>query len=256
MFLLETLHESTALNVDMRVTRPPPTTPEENLIHGALASWAKEFSKEYSPFVDLFFGLTHWRTTCQDCGTVSNRWESFNSLKGVVPRGGLGEPSSAEPPTLLQMIQGELQPEIVDGYQCDTCKDKRTQARRVATLWRLPQTLCTVLKRFTPDGRKIHTRMAPLPGGSAPVLDFAPLFSAESPERKGITTYELRAIVDHHGVANGGHYTAQCRHLTKDIWYLYDDEGLQEMPNGPIYGESTYILFWERTAAPAMAREA
>lgn len=253
MFLLETLHEATALNVEMRITRPPPTTPEEHLIHGALTSWSKEFSKEYSPFVDLFYGLNHWRTTCQGCGNVSHRWESFNSLKGVVPPRGMGD--TGEPPTLLSMLEGEMEPETVDGYHCDKCP-QRTTARRVSRLWRLPQNLVIVLKRFTPDGRKIHTRMAPLDGGRHPILNLHSHFSLESPERKGVTTYELRGIVDHHGIANGGHYTAQACHPSTQAWHLYDDESIHDLPNGPMTGESTYVLFWTRTSTPAVAPEA
>lgn len=240
LFLLESLHEATATDVEMRILRAPPTTPEEKLIQGALESWSREFSKEYSPFVDLFYGLGHWRTTCQRCKTVTHRWESFNSLKVSMPAGGLGQ----TPPTIQELLENEQAAETIQEYQCDTCA-ARTEVSRTFQIWRLPQTVVLVLKRFTPDGRKIHTRVAALEGGR---LDFAPFFSAESPEREGGgTVYTLRSIVDHHGSLGGGHYTAQARHRGDDKWYLYDDEMIHEMKErGPIYGDSTYILFLER----------
>lgn len=244
LFVLETIHEAMAQDVEMRILRPPPQTPQDHLVHGALQSWQREFSKEYSPFVDLFFGLTHWRTTCQACGNVSHRWESFNSLKGVVPKGGLG----AEPTSLFSMLEAEMAPEIVQGYQCDGCRAK-TAAERKVRLWRLPQTLVIVLKRFTADGRKIHTRMSDIPADG--VLDFTPLFSQDSPEREGVLRYSIRAIVDHHGGANGGHYTAQCKGLADGTWLIYDDEGVSDLPGGknvPFVGDSTYMLFLERAA--------
>jgi ubiquitin C-terminal hydrolase len=250
LFLLESLHESTAQDVEMRIVRPPPQTAQEHLIHGALTAWQREFSKEYSPFVDLFYGLLHYKTTCKTCGNLSHRWESFNSLKGSVPPGGL----TAEQPTLAQMLAKESEPESIEGYHCDKCPE-RTVAERICKIWRLPQTLIFVLKRFTPDGRKIHTRMAPLADG---VADFTPFFSEESPERAGVLTYSLRAIVDHHGGANGGHYTAQAR-LEDGRWNLYDDEGVMEMPPGraPHFGDSTYMLFLERgVVPPTVAAEA
>jgi ubiquitin carboxyl-terminal hydrolase 20/33 len=77
-------------------------------------------------------------------------------------------------------------------------------------------------------------------------FDFAPYFSNESPEKIGQTDYELKGIVDHHGGAGGGHYTAQCRHLASGAWMLYDDEGVQKM-GAPIFGDSTYMLFFERS---------
>jgi ubiquitin C-terminal hydrolase len=245
LFLLESIHEATAQEVDMRIVRPPPVTPQDHLVHGALAAWQREFSKEYSPFVDLFFGLVHWQTVCQACGNVSHRWESFNSLKIPVPAGGLGQ----DPPTLESMLQEEMAPETIEGYQCDKCP-QRTEAKRFMRVWRLPQTLILVIKRFTPDGRKIHTRIAPLvPSEGSPrlAIAFTPYFSQDSPERNGATHYTLRGIVDHHGSSRGGHYTAQCRHAQADIWHMYDDEGVGEITSGqPHFGDSTYMLFFER----------
>lgn len=249
LFILETVHTATSQDVEMRILRPPPQTPRDHLVHGALQSWQREFSKEYSPFVDLFFGLLHWKTTCQACANVSHRWESFNSLKGVVPKGGLG----AEQATLFSMLEAEMAPEMIEGYQCDGCNAKTTAERKVR-IWRLPQNLVIVLKRFTPDGRKIHTRVASIPESH---VDFTPLFSEDSPEREGVLRYSLRAIVDHHGSANGGHYTAQCRReertgtsaSQKKPWILYDDEGVQQDYNGPIFGDSTYMLFFERAGS-------
>lgn len=248
LFLLDTIHEATAQEVDMRILRAAPSTSEEHLVHGALQSWQREFSKAYSPFVDLFFGLIHWRTICGGCQNASHRWESFNCLKGVVPKGGL----ATEAPTLESMIEADMEPETVEGYQCDKC-GQRTEAKRVARLWRLPQLTVVVLKRFTPDGRKIHTRMAPL---TAESIDFSPLFSSSSPERNGVLSYSLRAIVDHHGGANGGHYTAQCKDVGSGKWFLYDDEGVAELSTNssadgriagpPHFGDSTYMLFFER----------
>lgn len=243
LFLLETIHEATSQEVDMRIVRPPPSTPQEHLVHGALAAWQREFSKEYSPFVDLFFGLVHWQTCCQACANVSHRWESFNSLKVSIPPGGLG----VNPPTLHELIQEELAAETIEGYQCDKCP-QRTEAKRFMRIWRLPQVLVIVMKRFTPDGRKIHTRLAPLADGCQ--LDCRPYFSSASPEAAGVLSYTLQGIVDHHGSAGGGHYTAQVRHSDSGAWYLYDDEGVMEVDGGdgqPIFGDSTYMLVFGRT---------
>jgi ubiquitin C-terminal hydrolase len=240
LFLLETVNEALATEVEMRILRSNPSTPEERLIQGALESWQREFSKEYSPIVDMFYGLGHWRTTCEKCSNVSHRWESFNSLKVSVPPGGF----TAEPKSILELLEAEKRPETIEEYQCDTCAAKTT-AHRSYSVWRLPQTVVLVLKRFTPQGLKIHTPVAPLKHAK---IDFASYFSKESPEREGITTYNLRSIIDHHGSSAGGHYTAQAKHRDDEKFYLYDDEGVQEMPGGkgPIYGDSTYMLFLER----------
>jgi ubiquitin carboxyl-terminal hydrolase 2/21 len=241
-FILETIHEATAQEVEMQILKPPPSTEEEKLVHGALTAWQREFSREYSPFIDLFYGLYHWRTVCQTCMNCSHRWESFNSLKISVP--GVNETGGVAP-RLQDLLLSDMTEEVVEGYHCEVCPE-RTTAKRSMRIWRLPQTIVLVLKRFNATGSKIHTRVT---GGEE--IDFATAFSENSPEKAGVTRYNLRGVVDHHGSSFGGHYTAQCKSHVDGIWYFYDDEGVGEMA-APFFGESTYVLVLERgEAAPA-----
>jgi ubiquitin C-terminal hydrolase len=57
----------------------------------------------------------------------------------------------------------------------------------------------------------------------------------------------LRGIVDHHGSSRGGHYTAQVKDPISDNWLLYDDESVFPLAK-PNFGESNYILFYERAS--------
>jgi len=230
LFLLDVLHESLAQEVDMNILRKPTSEKEKRTIQ-ALEVWKREFSPTYSPLVDLFYGLMHVRVQCQTCSNTTHRWETFTTLKAAVPQ------AASEPPTLQSMITEELKPEMIDGYDCEKCAAKTT-AKKSLSLWRMPQVMVVVLKRFSPNGRKIHTRIAPVG-----ITDFTSYFSDESPEQA--KEYALRGVVDHHGGAGGGHYTAQCKHLATDAWILYDDEGVRQMP-APAFGESTYMLFFER----------
>ena len=235
MFMLECLHESTAMEVEMEIMKSQPTNDTEKRVIQALECWKKEFSKEYSPLVDLFHGLMHVRTTCSSCKATTHRWESFNTLKAVVPT------NTDTEVDILSMLKKDMMGEDIEGYSCDTCSPIRTTAHRCSFIWRLPQTLILCLKRFTYDGRKIHTKI------TAPsLLDTVSLFSGESPEKGGRTEYSLRSIVDHHGGAGGGHYTAQCKDKIDGTWYLYDDEMARPM-TGPHIGETTYVLFYERS---------
>lgn len=238
MLMLETLHESTSMEVEMQIMKSPPTNEKEKRVILALESWKNEFTKQYSPFVDIFHGLLHVEIECQTCKHISHRWETFNTLKGVVPERDIS--NDMNPPDILSTLQNELAGEDIEGYHCDSCKPTHTIAHRRAAIWRLPQTLIICLKRFTYDGKKKHTKVT-----ASLDLDVKSLFSEESPEKNAITNYSLRAIVDHHGGAGGGHYTAQCRDKISEKWYIYDDETPIETP-APRFGESTYILFYER----------
>jgi ubiquitin C-terminal hydrolase len=238
--MLETLHESVSIEVDMQIMKSAPRTNTEKRVVEALEVWKKEFSKQYSPLVDLLYGLLHMRTRCLNCNNVSHRWETFNTLKAAVPM--RSSENDENPVDLLAMLKEELKGEDIEGYSCDTCAPVRTTAHRDTAIWRLPQTLIVCLKRFTFDGRKIHTRV------KVPTIEpfeTRPLFSEESPEKDAITEYSLRSIIDHHGGSENGHYTAQCKDKITNTWYMYDDETPTQIAS-PIVGESTYLMFYER----------
>lgn len=249
LFMLDSLHESMTQEVNMKILRPPPTTDEERHCIEALETWKREFSKKYSPLVDLFYGLQHVVVRCKACGHRSHRWEVFSTLKAQVPTK-MGD----KPPTLEEMLAAEAEPERIEGYACDKCAPTRTDAEKTVRLWRLPLYVVVVLKRFTFDGRKIHTPCAPV----GDTISFAPYFSSESPEARRQTSYTLHSIVDHHGGTQGGHYTAQCIHPATGSWFFYDDESVANgLPGSsgtmPFFGSSTYMLFFTRSSAAAEA---
>jgi ubiquitin C-terminal hydrolase len=235
-FLIETIHKSTIQDVDMRITYESATSPKDVLIQSALTEWKKYFANEYSPLVHLFYGLFHYKTTCQGCNNVSHRWEPFNSLKIPVKAG--------ETVDLIQALRDDLlHEEIVEEYQCDSCGPPRKQAKRTVSIWKLPPALILCAKRFDNQSKKISVPAAPV---SLQPIDFTPFFSEESPERDGAVHYTLRGIVDHHGSGlQGGHYTAQCRHVDTGQWFMYDDEHVHSVEK-PMFGASTYMLFLER----------
>jgi len=235
LFLFEAIHEATSQKVDMRILRPPPTNKEEELVHGALKTWQDTFTKEYSPFVHMFHGMFHQKTECQACKNVSHRWEPFNILKIPVP-----EEKSFN---MLESLRNDLlKQEDIEEYVCEKCGPPRRPAKKSVSIWRLPLVLVLSLKRFNNNGQKIRTDVEALPQTA---IDFSPYFSVESPERTGETRYTVRGVVDHHGTASFGHYTAQCRHTGNDKWHLFDDESVREIAT-PSFGESTYMVFLEK----------
>jgi ubiquitin C-terminal hydrolase len=236
-FLIESIHKSMIQDVDMRITYEPASAPKDVLIQSALTEWKKHFADEYSPLVHLFYGLLHYKTVCQGCKNISHRWEPFNSLKVPIHReGGTVD--------LLESLRKDLlQEEVIEEYECEKCGPPRKQAKRSVSIWKLPLALILCAKRFDNQSKKISTAAEPVP---LTPIDFTPLFSEESPERQGMVHYTLRGIVDHHGSGlQGGHYTAQCRHVQNDRWFIYDDEHVTPVEK-PLFGSTTYMLFLER----------
>lgn len=247
-FFLDQLHEGMAEEVSIEITRPPVVSAKDKAIQSALETWKNHFGKSYSPLTEMIYGLIRVSLTCTKCNNTHDNWETFNCLKLSIPQRSFFDISGALP-TIETMLKEEFHEETIEGYACDHCKPERTTVKRTTSIWRLPRMLCLVLKRFTPDGRKIHTRIQ---FNNQEAMNFGSFFSPDSPEPSKNIYYDLFATVDHHGVAGGGHYTAQAKSPLTDAWSLFDDELAQPIPQ-PVFGESTYILILKPSskASPA-----
>jgi ubiquitin carboxyl-terminal hydrolase 8 len=245
-FLLDQIHEGMAEEVNIEITRPPPTTPKDRAIQHALEAWKANFGKSYSPLTEMIYGLMRVSYTCQKCQTCTDKWETFNCFKLPIPA---TYDISGGKPSIDSMMIDELKEERIEGYACDKCSPERTTVIRKCSIWRLPRMLCLSLKRFGYDGRKIHT---PIQFQADTPISFSQYFSIDSPEPSRNISYECFATVDHHGVAGGGHYTAQAKSPLTEKWHLFDDESAHSISE-PQIGESTYILFLKPStkAAPA-----
>jgi ubiquitin carboxyl-terminal hydrolase 8 len=245
-FLLDQLHEGMAEEVNIEITRPAPQTPKDKAIQGALEAWKRIFGKSYSPLTEMIYGLMRVSLTCTQCGTCTDNWETFNCLKLPIPK---TVDLSGSTPTIESMLTDELKEEHIEGYACEKCSPNRPTVIRKCSIWRLPRMLCLSVKRFTPDGRKIHTSLRFDP---KTVLNFKDHFTPDSPEPSQTIQYECFATVDHHGVAGGGHYTAQGKSPLNEAWHLFDDETAHSIAE-PQFGESTYILFFKPSSKAAEA---
>jgi len=233
MFILDSLHESLSKRVVMNITKCSLLTDRQKSHQKSLEVWKSSFEKQYSPFVDLFFGLFHIQIICSNCNNISHNFETFNTIKGVLPEGNTS-------PTLVECLEAELNDETISDYECEKCKPERTVAVRRTRVWKLPKNLIIVLKRFTYDGRKIHTPIQSISN----TVELDSLYSTLSPNKKD-STFNLNSIVDHHGSATGGHYTAQSLHRSEHKWFVYDDQNVFSTSE-PRAGESTYIIFLEK----------
>jgi len=142
------------------------------------------------------------------------------------------------PQTLKEMLKADWKEEEIEGYHCDKCP-ARTVAKRKMAIWRLPRCLIVVQKRFLPDGRKITTQWK----HEEEPLCLGEFFSEASPEKSKKFEYGLQSLVDHHGSARGGHYTAQGLSPLDGKWYIYDDETTHHTEK-PIMSPSTYVMIY------------
>ena len=245
-FLLDQLHEGMAEEVNIEITRPPPVTPTDKAIYSALEVWKRNFGKNYSPLTEMIYGLMRISLSCTQCGNCIDNWETFNCLKLPIPT---TIDISGAVPTIESMLAEEFQEERIDGYACEKCSPDRPTVIRKCSIWRLPRMLSLSIKRFSYDGRKIQT---PMRFDMSNPISFTQYFSSDSPEPSKIQAYDLFATVDHHGVAGGGHYTAQAKSPLTDKWHLFDDETAHSISE-PQIGSSSYILFLKPSTRSAPA---
>lgn len=231
-FMLDEFHEAMSEEVTMTVR----TNTDSSDIRGALLAWKRNFEKNYSPLVEIVFGLSRKSIVCKDCGHESISWDTMNMIKTSVPK-------QADPIDLLDALQQDAKEELIDGYKCDKCT-KTVQVSVKHSLWRLGNWVIVVLKRFDNQGHRINTQV------NVPFeMKFEPLFHSGSQEPSHQDTYELFATIHHHGSARGGHYTSYAKHPVTEKWAYYDDERATVLDTSPRLDESTYITMYRRVSS-------
>lgn len=67
-----------------------------------------------------------------------------------------------------------------------------------------------------------------------------------------ISTYDLTAVICHHGTVGGGHYTSFARHESNNKWFEYDDQLVTVVSEEMVQSCEAYVLFY-RKSNPKMA---
>lgn len=125
------------------------------------------------------------------------------------------------------------------GYVCENCK-QRTNAVKISTIDRAPETLTVHLKRFKFNGNSSSKMKQPV---SYPkYLDLSQFSTSHSP-----TKYQLTSVIVHEGRSIlSGHYVAHC--LQPDgSWANYDDEYINKInEREALKDPSAYFLVYTR----------
>ena len=170
---------------------------------------------KYKYIIDnIFTGKTCSSVVCEKCHTVSNRFEDFYNLTLEVKNIS----------NLYESLQKLIEPEKIDQFNCEVCKEKVTISKR-ASLAKLPNVLFIHLKRFYMNydydigmTEKINSKFE-FPNS----LNLKKFCSEEVnkdndgklketeeiyPKEEEYYEYELKGINIHIGNAQGGHYVS------------------------------------------------
>jgi ubiquitin C-terminal hydrolase len=219
--ILDTLHEQVARPVNMEIHGN--TAVAEYI--DSLAKWKESFCQKYSPIVENYYGQTQSSVTCQQCGTISRRYEPWSIYKLPIPA----------TPTLADAFAASVTPEELEDYDCTVCKS-RTRATIQTALSRLPNYMFVFLKRFTVLRQKVHGTISYDPDH----ISLEPYCCAWA---KRNSSYRVVATVEHLGGTRGGHYCMRSR--VGDKWIVLDDAQIGEAGHGQGMPD-TYVLVLER----------
>ncbi|XP_053328792.1 LOW QUALITY PROTEIN: ubiquitin carboxyl-terminal hydrolase 20-like [Spea bombifrons] len=128
-------------------------------------------------------------------------------------------------------------------YSCERCKKLRNGVKYCKVL-RLPEILCIHLKRFRHEvmySFKINSHVSfPLEG-----LNLRPFLAKECVSRT--TSYDLLAVICHHGTAGSGHYISYCQNVINGQWYEFDDQYVTEVHETVVQNAEAYVLFYRKS---------
>ncbi|GAB6024605.1 hypothetical protein CHUAL_009750 [Chamberlinius hualienensis] len=135
-------------------------------------------------------------------------------------------------------------------YSCEKCKKLRNGIKYSKVL-SLPEILCIHLKRFRHEvmfSSKINNYVSfPLEG-----LDMKPFLFKDCSSR--VSTYDLVAVICHHGTAVGGHYITYALNCVNDQWYEFDDQCVTEIDPQMVANCEAYVLFYRKTSEDMIKR--
>ncbi|XP_037914433.1 ubiquitin carboxyl-terminal hydrolase 20 isoform X2 [Hermetia illucens] len=128
-------------------------------------------------------------------------------------------------------------------YSCEKCNKLRNGIKYSRVL-ALPEMLCIHLKRFRHDlsySSKISSPVNfPLTG-----LDMRPYLHKDC--KSEIYTYDLTAVICHHGTVGGGHYTSFAKHELTGKWFEFDDQLVTEVSPDVVQNCQAYVLFYRKS---------
>ena len=182
-----------------------------------------------TPYNQIFANLQLIRITCTACNGTSELYERETVLNLSLENERLT--------TLHALLTEHHARENLDSaYRCLNCQELG-RCNKITHVQQWPSVLAVAFKRFrfhrrTLTRSKVNRRI------EYP-LQYLPQAGVQ---------YNLRALIEHQGVAGGGHYVAYVRGCS-DEWYLCNDRCVSQDRRNvqQILQTQAYMLFYERS---------
>lgn len=201
-------------------------------------SWYNFVKNENTWFNDLCTGQLVQQIICGNCNKIHHNFETFRVLDVELPADGVTRFNleyCVQKFFEKQYINDEDNQGNSDKWICDACK---TAAKSIKSckIVRTPPMFIISLKRFKMNASgndwikdKRHVEVP----DELDLNDFSVNYHEN---------FELKAVANHMGSMNGGHYNAFCKR--NDDWFLIDDEDTKKVPS--YQDQNAYTVFFQK----------
>jgi ubiquitin C-terminal hydrolase len=193
----------------------------------------QSYDKEYSEFMELFYGIYVSRITSLTDQVHSLKPESFFILD---------LPLSTEPSqTIDQCLDRYVETEILERENAWYNENTKTteSAKKNIVFWNFPKILVIMFKRFSADGQQKNGAHITFPIESLDLSKYVAGYNAKS------YVYDLIGICNHMGNVAGGHYTAFSK--IDNTWYHCNDTQVDIVANpSQMVTPAAYCIFYRK----------
>jgi ubiquitin C-terminal hydrolase len=242
LFIIDCFHNALTREVEMQISGVNKNDTDKLAIE-CFTMMKNSYKNEYSDLLNIFYGIHVYQVLSQDVAAnpqlLSAKPEPFSVINLAVPTN-IANPSLYDCFDLYCKAE-EMNHTLGNAWFNETT-NKKENVTRGLIFWSLPDVMILDLKRWaghnTRHQNKLHT-----------TIDI-PLINADfSKYVKGYQSasyiYDLYAVGNHSGGAQGGHYTATIKNANGK-WYVFDDSAIAEIPPERVISHHAYCLFYRK----------
>ena len=227
-FLFDCFHESIKRPVQMNI-RGKIVNSTDKLAKTCYETKKNMYSKEYSEFLDMFFGIHVSKVSSCESNYESISPEPFFILSVPITDKKTLE-DSINHYCVVEKLGDDNKIEVKDGVY--------ETAEKQIVFWSLPDVLIITVKRFNNFNRKDQS-MVDFPTENLDLSKYIVGYNKDSYK------YDLYGICNHSGGVQGGHYTAFVKNANGK-WYLFNDSSISQVAENNIKTEKAYCFFYRK----------
>lgn len=233
-FILECFHNSLQQKVEVEILGKRQNTTDDLAIK-CYEMIKNIYEKEYSPLLDLFYGISVSNIRNNKGKILSSKPEIYMMLDIPLPNSDTNKNIS-----LIDCFNLYCKEEVLDGD--NMWLNEKTNEKEVVNksmlFWSLPNILIVSLKRFSNNNRK-RNDLVDIPLENLDLSNYVIGYKSKS------YIYDLYGVCDHSGECMGGHYTASVL-KSNGKWYRFNDTEVKQISNKKVISSKAYCLFFKK----------